>query len=110
MLFYLSHKWVASRLTAKGVHRVDHRIDLRFDYPVEDVPTVPPVGYQPSVPQHHEMLRDVRLAQAKYGLHVTNALLPIPQHIQDRQAGGMHQRFVGLSLGLKIFHNLSLLK
>jgi hypothetical protein len=53
------------------------------------------------------MLRDMRLAQAQYGFHVTNTLLSISQYIQDRQTRGVHQSLEELSLGLIGFHLFS---
>jgi hypothetical protein len=62
--------------TAKGVHRVDYLVDVWYAYPVKNIPAIAAVGYQPGLAQHHQMLRDMRLAQAQCRFHVTDALLP----------------------------------
>jgi hypothetical protein len=104
MIFKPGRKGIAGWLAAKRVHGVDYLVDLRPDHPVEDVPAIASIGDQPGIAQYHQMLRDVRLAQAKHGFHVTDALLPIPQDIQDCQASGVHQHFEELGLRLIFFH------
>jgi hypothetical protein len=61
----------------------------RVDQAVEDVDALAPVGDHVRLPKDAQLLRDVGLRTAEYGLQVAYAGLVSPQLIQDAQASWM---------------------
>jgi hypothetical protein len=81
-----------SRPTARErIHRIQNGKDFRLDHAVIHVPAVPTVSQDPGLPQNHEMLGDVGLAQLEHGLHVANTLLAVTQNLQNMEANRMRE-------------------
>jgi hypothetical protein len=87
--------------SVRGIH---HGEDLWFYHAVVHIPAIAPVCHQPSFTQHHQVLGDIRLPQAKHGFHVAYALFAIPQNIQDCQADRVHQCLEKSCFELVFFH------
>src|SRR5450759_17329 len=84
--------------------RIEYRINLRTRDVVVDIPAVTSVDHQPGLAQDHQLLRDVSLPRAEHGRHVAHTLLPVPQHLEDGQAGRVDQNFEQLTDVLVRFH------
>ena len=79
---------------AKLVHRINHGVNFRPGHLVENVPTITAVGHQTGIAQYHQVLRDVRLAQAEHRFHppldIVDGAARIVDPIIDGVNSGQH--------------------
>ena len=66
---------------------IQHRINLRVDHPIVDIPAVSPVQDQFHFAQHRQLLGDISLPQAQIGFQVADAVFPVAQDSQNSQPG-----------------------
>jgi len=79
-------------LARDELDRIQNRIDARVRDPVKDIPAFAPVLYQPTFAQYSQLLGKIGLPVTQISFHMANAVLPIPQDIQNGKARRMGQQ------------------
>ena len=81
---------------------IDHKKNVRFTYPIINIPTFSLILHKSSFPQNHKLLRKICLPIPKRRLDVANAGFAVTKNLENCQPGRMHENLEQLNLGVVI--------